>query len=169
MSPLPTGMLMLGRSLASLFVSFFMVGMAAVVLVLLLGISLPITWTALPVFLLTMGGLYGFAFILGGATLVFKQVEALANLMQNALLFLNGALLPVDRLPGWMEAFAKTLPTTQGIIVLRQVLLDGQTLGQVWQEGSLVGLVINSAGKWYDFRGTRPFQGVFLCQQSKNA
>lgn len=145
MSPLPTGMLMLGRSFASLVISILMVGVSAVVLVLTLNISLPITWTALPVFLLTMVGLYGFAFILGGATLVFKQVEALANLMQNVLLFLNGALLPVDRLPGWMEAFAKTLPTTQGIIVLRQVILEGQTLAQVWRDGSLVGLVINSA------------------------
>ena len=156
MSPLPTGVLMLSRSVASLLISILMVGMAGVVLVLLLGVSLPITWTALPVFLLTMGGLYGFAFILGGATLVFKQVEALANMMQNVLLFLNGALLPVDRLPGWMEAFAKTLPTTQGIIVLRRVILDGQTLAQVWQDGSLVGLLINSTVYfvlgWFFFR-----------------
>lgn len=156
MSPLPTGVLMLGRSVASLFVSILMVSLSAVVLVLILGVSLPITWTALPVFLLTMAGLYGFAFILGGATLVFKQVEALANMLQNVLLFLNGALLPVDRLPGWMEAFAKTLPTTQGIIVLRQVILDGQSLAQVWQDGSLVGLVINSAAYfvlgWFFFR-----------------
>lgn len=156
MSPLPTGMLMLGRSVASLFISILMVGVSALVLVLVLGIPLPLSWAALPVFLLTMAGLYGFAFILGGATLVFKQVEALANLMQNALLFLNGALLPVDRLPGWMEAFAKTLPTTQGIIVLRRVILDGQSLGQSWQDGSLVGLVINSTVYfvvgWYFFR-----------------
>lgn len=156
MSPLPTGVLMLGRSIASLVISILMVGVSAIVLVLLLDISLPVTWSALPVFLLTMAGLYGFAFILGGAALVFKQVEALANLMQNALLFLNGALLPVDRLPGWMEAFAKTLPTTQGIIVLRQVILEGQTLAQVWRDGSLVGLVINSTVYfvvgWFFFR-----------------
>lgn len=156
MSPLPTGMLMLGRSVASLFISILMVGISAAVLVLVLGISLPMRWAALPVFLLTMAGLYGFAFILGGATLVFKQVEALANLMQNALLFLNGALLPVDRLPGWMEAFAKTLPTTQGIIVLRQVILEGQSLAQSWQDGSLVALLINSTVYfvvgWYFFR-----------------
>lgn len=156
MSPLPTGVLMLGRSVASLFISILMVGFSALVLVLVLGIPLPLSWAVLPVFLLTMAGLYGFAFILGGATLVFKQVEALANLLQNALLFLNGALLPVDRLPGWMEAFAKTLPTTQGIIVLRRVILDGQSLAQCWQDGSLVGLVINSTVYfvvgWYFFR-----------------
>ena len=156
MSPLPTGVLMLSRSVASLVINMMMVGVAGVVLVLILGISLPLTWAALPVFLLTMGGLYGFALILGGTTLIFKQVEALANLLQNTLLFLNGALLPVDRLPGWMEAIAKTLPTTQGIIVLRQVILDGQTLAQTWQSGSLVGLVINSAvyfvAGWFIFR-----------------
>ena len=65
--------------------------------------------------------------------------------MQNALLFLNGAFLPVDRLPVWMEAFARTLPTTQGIIVLRRIVLDGASLAAVWQEGSLIWLVVHSA------------------------
>jgi ABC-2 type transport system permease protein len=145
MSPLPTGVLMLGRSAASLLVSTLMVTVVGSLLALILGVHLPITWAALPVFALTMIGLYGFAFVLAGATLVFKQVEALANMIQNLLLFLNGALLPVDRLPGWLEAIARTLPTTQGIIVLRQVVLDGRTLAQVWQEGSLVWLVVHTA------------------------
>jgi ABC-2 type transport system permease protein len=144
MSPLPTGVLMLGRSVASLFVSTIMVGVVGIVLVLLLGVRLPVSWSALPVFALTMMGLYGFAFILAGATLIFKQVEALANMMQNLLLFMNGSLLPVDRLPGWMEAIALTLPTTQGIIVLRQVVLNGASLNQLWREGSLFWLLIHS-------------------------
>jgi ABC-2 type transport system permease protein len=113
-------------------------------------------WAGVLVFLLTMGGLYGFAFILAGATLIFKQVEALANALQNALLFLNGAFLPVERLPGWLEAFAHTLPTTQGIIVLRQVVLDGASLFQVWQDGSLPWLLIHSTVYfmigWFFFR-----------------
>jgi ABC-2 type transport system permease protein len=144
MSPLSTGVLMLGRSVASLFVSTIMVGVVGIVLVLLLGVRLPVSWSALPVFALTMMGLYGFAFILAGATLIFKQVEALANMMQNLLLFMNGSLLPVDRLPGWMEAIALTLPTTQGIIVLRQVVLNGASLNQLWHEGSLFWLLIHS-------------------------
>jgi ABC-2 type transport system permease protein len=145
MSPLPTGVLLLGRSAASLIVSTLMVAVTAVVLMLMLQVALPMRWAGVPVFLLTLIGLYGFSFMLAGATLVFKQVEALANALQNALLFLNGAFLPVDRLPGWLEAFAHTLPTTQGIIVLRQVVLDGATLAELWQEGSLVWLTVHSA------------------------
>ncbi|RME62894.1 MAG: ABC transporter permease [Caldilineae bacterium] len=145
MSPLPTGFLMIGRSVASLLVSTLLVGVTGVAMILFFKIPLPVRWAGLPVFLLTMAGLYGFAFILAGATLVFKQVEALANLLQNALLFLNGALLPVDRLPGWMETFAKTLPTTQGIIVLRRVILGGASLAETWQDGSLVWLTVHSS------------------------
>jgi ABC-2 type transport system permease protein len=156
MSPLPTGVLMLGRSVASLIVSTMMVSITAVVLILLLNVHLPMRLAGVPVFVLTIAGLYGFAFMLAGATLIFKQVEALANALQNMLLFLNGAFLPVERLPGWLEVFAHTLPTTQGIIVLRRVVLDGASLAQVWQDGSLIWLTIHSTlyfvVGWFVFR-----------------
>lgn len=156
MSPLPSGLLMLGRSIATLIISILMVTLSAAVLIWLMDVDLPLRWAGIPVFLLTMAGLYGFAFILAGATLIFKQIEALANALQNALLFLNGAFLPVDRLPGWLEAFAHTLPTTQGIIVLRRVIIDGASLAQVWQEGSLLWLLIHSTAYfvvgWFVFR-----------------
>ena len=61
------------------------------------------------------------------------------------MLFLTGSMLPVDRLPEWLEAAARALPTTQGIVVTRLVVLDGRSLGDVWSDGSLVSLVIHSA------------------------
>ena len=66
-------------------------------------------------------------------------------MVTNLLLFLNGALLPVDQLHLWLEGFARTLPTTQGIIVLRNVVLDDQTLGAAWSDGSLPSLILHSA------------------------
>ena len=59
-------------------------------------------------------------------------------------LFLNGALVPIDRFPVWLQAFAKLLPSTQGIIVLRNVLIEGRSLPEVWQDGSLVMLLVHS-------------------------
>ena len=41
--------------------------------------------------------------------LVFKQFESFANLMQNALVFLNGSVLPIDRMPGWLSVISRTL------------------------------------------------------------
>jgi ABC-2 type transport system permease protein len=65
--------------------------------------------------------------------------------MQNGLLFLSGALLPVEAMPEWLAAIARTLPSTQGIVVLRRVVLDGQSLASVWQDGSLIWLIVHSA------------------------
>ncbi len=144
MSPLPSGLLLAGRSVASLLVSSAMIVLIGGTLMLLLGIRIPVRLEGLPVFALTISGLYGFAFLLGGATLIFKQVNAMSNLLTNMLLFLNGSFLTVERMPNWMENAARSLPTTQGIDVLRRVVLDGLPLSAVWQDGSLVWLTVHS-------------------------
>lgn len=145
MTPVPTELLVLGRVLATLVSTTIMVALTAAVLALLLGIHIPMHWEGVVVFLLTLVGLFGFTLILSGVGLVFKQVDALADLMQNMLLFLTGSLLPVSRFPNWLETIAQTLPTTQGIIVLRNVMLNGQSLTSAWSDGSLVWLTLHSA------------------------
>ena len=145
MSPLPSGLLLVGRSVASLLISSAMIVLVGGILMLLLGIRIPFRLQGVPVFALTISGLYGFAFLLGGATMIFKQVSALSNLLTNMLLFLNGSFLTVERMPPWMENTARSLPTTQGIDVLRRVVLDELSLAAVWQDGSLVWLTVHSA------------------------
>lgn len=145
MSPLPTGLLLVGRSVSSLLINSALVILVGGTLMLLLGIRIPVRLQGAPVFILTITGLYGFAFLLGGATLVFKQVSALSNMLSNLLLFLNGSFLTVERMPTWLENAARSLPTTQGIDVMRRVILDGFPLTEVWRDGSLVWLIVHSA------------------------
>jgi len=76
--------------------------------------------------------------------LLFKQIEAFSSLLNNTLAFLNGSFLPVSAMPIWMAVIAKTLPSTLGIIVIREIILEGKSLATTWQEGSLVELTINS-------------------------
>lgn len=144
MTPAPTEILVVGRVLATLLTTTIMVFMTAIALILILGISIPLRWEGLVVIGLTLAGLFGFALLLGGLTLVFKQVESLADLIQNALLFLTGSLLPIDHFPPWLSAFSRTLPITQGIDVLRKVLLNGQSLIAAWNDRSLIWLIVNS-------------------------
>lgn len=145
MSPLSVGLLLLGRSLANFLVSTIQVCIIGGAMYLIADIRIPMRWEGLLVLALTLAGIYGSGFIVAGATLVYKQFESFANLMQNGLLFLSGALLPVDDMPGWLAAIARTLPSTQGIVVLRRVILDGRSLVAVWQDGSLVWLIVHSA------------------------
>ena len=145
MSPAPAEVLLLGRIFAMLITSTILVLLTALGLVLLLHINLPLRWESIPVFILTLIGLCGFTLILGGATLVFKQTESMADLIQNMLMFLTGSLLPIDRFPVWLALIAKTLPITLGIDVLRRILQNGQSLGSVWNDWSLIWLIIHSS------------------------
>jgi ABC-2 type transport system permease protein len=144
MSPAPAQVLILGRSVSTLLVTTVMVLVMAAAMIALFGVYLPMRLAGLPVFVLTLTGLYGFGYALGGATLIFKQTGPLTNLLTNALLFTNGTILPVDRLPVWLQTVARILPSTQGIIVLRNVILNGQSLNAAWADGSLVLLVLHS-------------------------
>jgi ABC-2 type transport system permease protein len=145
MSPAPPQFLLLGRAFSTLIVTTGQAALVALAMVVLFGVPMPMTLAGVPVLILTLAGLYGFGYALGGATLIFKQTGPLSNLLTNALLFINGSILPVDRLPDWLQTIAKLLPSTQGILVLRKVVLGGESLGAVWADGSLVWLVIHSA------------------------
>jgi ABC-2 type transport system permease protein len=145
MSPTDAGFLILGRSLATIFITTIIAALIAAGPMLLLGIRLPLVPASIPVFIITILGLYGFGFAVGGFTLIFKQVASLSDLIQYALVFLNGALLPVEVFPPWLAFIARLLPTTQGIIVLRQVSLEGMSLADTWRSGSLGWLALHSA------------------------
>ncbi len=141
MSPVSAEMLLLGRLFAMLVATTMLVFLPTLGLILLLHIHIPLRWEGIPVLFLTLAGLFGFTLVLTGAALVFKQIGALADLMQNILLFLSGSLVPVAHFPGWLAAVARTLPITQGIIVLN---------------GSLVWLTVHSVlyccGGWLVFK-----------------
>lgn len=145
MSPAPIGLILLGRVLANFIVTTVQVFLMGGLFSLLLDVRIPMRWQGLPVLGLTLLGVFGFGFIVAGAVLVLKQVESFANMVNNALAFLNGSFLPIGAMPGWMAGIARTLPSTQGIVVLRRVVLDGRSLASVWEDRSLVWLLVHSA------------------------
>jgi ABC-2 type transport system permease protein len=155
-SQAPPEWIFVGRALST-FVSTSLMGAVMVgALVLVFGLRLPVSLAALPVFVMTLAGVFGFGFMIGGATLAFKRVDAVGNLVQNMLLFMNGTLLPVDQFPGWMAAVANTLPTTLGISALRAVTIERRPLSPLWHDGTLGTLALHSAAYlaagWLIFR-----------------
>ena len=144
MSPVPTWLVFLGQVIATFARGTALVAIVGVILLMILPVTLPLEFAALPPFALTMIGLFGFGYAIGGLTLVYKQISSIGGLLTNVLLFLNGALLPVHHFPAWLETIAVFLPTTQGIIVLRKVVIDGASLTAVWEDGSMVFLAVQS-------------------------
>jgi ABC-2 type transport system permease protein len=145
MSPVPLAAALCARVLANFVVTTILVVLVNGAVGVVFGVQVPLHWQGLPVLLLTLLGILGFGFVIAGVTLVSKQVASFTNLIQNALLFLNGTIVPLRAMPTGLVVLARTLPSTQGIAVLRRVVLDGQALVSVWQDKSLVRLAFHSA------------------------
>jgi hypothetical protein len=45
----------------------------------------------------------------------------------------------------YLDALSKTLPLTWGIICLRELIINKATITTLWQNGILIGLLINTA------------------------
>src|SRR5258708_21516423 len=72
MGPSDSSVIVMGRSLATTLWSALQMSLIGLVLVVILKISLPLRWQALPVFLLTLLGLTGLRFVISGAALWFN-------------------------------------------------------------------------------------------------
>jgi len=144
MSTTPVGLLLVGRVLANMVVSAIQVVLMAIAMTVLLGVHIPFRWQGLPVLAMTLVGVFGFGLVVAGATLVLKQIQSIVNLLNNALAFLNGTFLPVAAMPGWLAIISQMLPSTQGVIVLRQIMLEGYSLDAAWRDRSLVWLAVHS-------------------------
>lgn len=144
MSPNSLSLLVQGRFAAEFAVQVVMIVILGLIAAALLGIVLPLRLAALPVFVLVLIGLTGFGLVLGGATLIYKNVAALSGVFTNLLLFTNGTTVAVDKFSGPVNLVTRLLPTTQGIIVLRKITFGEQSLPAVWNNGSLPWLALHS-------------------------
>lgn len=144
MSPVSASFLLVGRMLAMLISTTIVLIVPVGILALLLHVSIPFHWLALPVLLIALAGLFGLSMILSGAVLVFKQVDNLADLLQNALLFLAGTLVPLSSFPRWLAIISQMFPLSQGIVVLREVSFGDQSLATIWANGSLPWLLVQT-------------------------
>jgi len=99
-------------------------------------------------------GMYGMAEIL--ASRVPRQEEYIARVPAIAILpwFLAGALFPISALPGFLEWFARFLPLTHGLAVMRYGLLgDAGGLHAIWGLSDPVAMAALSAGVVAAFAG----------------
>ena len=140
--------LLLGRTLSNLLWSTLIIVTGGGVIALAFRLDLGLNLSVIPVLAISVLGLYGLGFLTGAATLLFKNILSFANLLQNVLLFLNGAIVPVTLFPAWMTAVARALPTTLGIEVTRLITQQGGTLQDAWNAG-LLPLLIGHSTLWF--------------------
>jgi ABC-2 type transport system permease protein len=71
-----------------------------------------------------------FGFICGPLGLRWRDAIIAVNLLDAVLLIFCGVNIPIESLPGWMQAASEYLPVTHGLRAARRVA-DGATLGDV--------------------------------------
>jgi ABC-2 type transport system permease protein len=98
-------------------------------------------WGAVPglaaVVLVTTASCTAFGMLLGSIGLAAKDVFFASNLAYFLMLLFCGVNIPLDVLPGWMEAIGRCLPLTHGIMAAREVAAGAPLSavgGLVWTE-----------------------------------
>ncbi|MGI5491102.1 ABC transporter permease [Microtetraspora malaysiensis] len=144
MSPAPPWLPMLGRLITASIFGLAVAAVAALVPMLVAGITVPFRWAALlPAALLGINAL-AFTFLLATLALVSPMIGALQSLFTSLVLLLNGSFLPLNLYPDWLAAVARVLPTTLGIEALAQTLFEGRALAEVWTGGTLPWLLAHT-------------------------
>src|SRR5437899_1925114 len=128
-APIPRGLIVLGNLVVALAVTAIQL-VALIAVAVARGIHFGSSATGVGLFMATSIlftiGMYGAAEIL--ASRVPKQEEYIARVPAIAIVpwFLAGSLFPISALPGFLTWFARVLPLTHGLALMRYGLLgDG--------------------------------------------
>ncbi|MHA1930560.1 MAG: ABC transporter permease [Candidatus Thorarchaeota archaeon] len=70
-------------------------------------------------------GLYGFGFMVAGLILVFKDPSVLTQLVSETTYMISPVNYPINALPRPVQFVAYLLPTTIGIITIREIAITG--------------------------------------------
>jgi ABC-2 type transport system permease protein len=144
LSPLPSWVLTIGLTIASIIEAALTAGVLYLGVALGLRIMLAWSWEALVPLAVLVVGSVGYSLILGGLTLKFKRVELLKELFQLVAMLFGGVFVPIERMPEQVATIARFLPLTPGVEALRRVLLAGATLGALAADGTLLWLGISA-------------------------
>lgn len=154
MSPLGFGWVTLLRVAAHFIINVF-----TVFIVLLLMMATSGKWlnldalSLIPLVLLTVAGVYGIGFFMGGLALVFKRVQSALQVLQFVLVIFIAAPF------GW-SPFMRFLPLSLGTRLIGQVMIGGQTLLEL-PPGDILFLVGNSAVYFgLGFLAFKLFEGI---------
>jgi ABC-2 type transport system permease protein len=99
--------------------------------------------------------------LIGSIGLRARDVMFLANLAYFLLLLFCGVNVPLDELPGWMEAIGRALPLTHGIEAAREVAAGAplsEVSGLLWTEaaiGAVYALVAYALFRYFEVDGRR--------------
>ena len=129
LAPVPRPLLLVGRTLTSLLVTF--ITSLAMLLIAGLIFGFRPTGNALAAFLTAVPmliGLYGFGFAFAALVLIIREANTLVDVSNFLVQLFSGSEFPVTVLPRWLLPVSLSLPLTYGYDAVRGWLLGTRTL-----------------------------------------
>jgi ABC-2 type transport system permease protein len=118
-----------------LFTSFrFLLYLCAGVILFGLQLSQANLVGAFLVLLLSIPCFAGLGIMNAGVIMLIKEASSLNLLLGSISLLLGGVVYPVDVLPVWLRPLSLLIPVTHALNAMRQALLQGYSVSQLWPE-----------------------------------
>lgn len=124
--------LFLGRALPVILNAMFVAAFSLLVAGLIMRIDVPVSaWPAILVVICVASfACTGLGLITAAIGLRVRETAVLNNIIFGLLLVFTGANVPLEEMPGWMEAIGRSVPLTHAIEAARE-LANGASLGDV--------------------------------------
>jgi len=103
------------------------VGLALVAVVVALAFSFAVMWIMATIGMLTKSA---------------ETSQTLGMLISFPLVFVSSAFVPVDSMPGWLQAFAEISPVTVCVDAVRGLLVTGEYATALWQAALWIGGIL---------------------------
>lgn len=148
LSPLRPWVQSTGRLAAAIVesvVTAAVVAAAYLIIFAVLGVDLTFQWSAVIPIVVTIIDIAGFAMFIGGIALIVNSIGAIVHVIQQFILFLNGGFIPLFVFPHGIEVTAKFVPSALGVDATRRLTTTGESLGQVWADGTLPWAIVHAA------------------------
>lgn len=126
-SPASRVAIFLGRGLPSIVTGFVVSAVSFALGALILGVDVTgtgLTGLALAI-LASSFACTGMGLCIGALGLRGRNTSLFADSVAGAMLLVAGANVPLDRLPGWIQALSSVIPVTHGIEAAREVAAGG--------------------------------------------
>ncbi|SFL48154.1 ABC transporter permease [Salibacterium qingdaonense] len=119
-------------------------GVMMFLLIPFLGISYPLASIiqVIPFMFLLACALSSVGLLIASFLKSTQGFQLIVQLLVMPMVFLSGALFPVNNMPGWMDIVVKINPVTYGVDIMKKVMIDTQSLAPAIREAMGLNLTL---------------------------
>ncbi len=134
-SPISRVSIAVGKMLGAATVSTIQ-GVILFLLIPFLGLTYSITslLSVIPFMFLLGAALSGVGLLFASVIKSLQGFQLIVQILVMPMIFLSGALFPINNMPGWLDVIVKINPVTYGVDVMKKIMIDVDSLSATVRE-----------------------------------